>query len=144
MQLKPGFGIDQLKFGLRENDIINLIGQPDKTFTDEDDDNNLIYRYNQLKISLTFYKHEDGRLGYIRCANPEISYNNSKLIGEPIALVTETILGTFHNWEIDHYDFFDTYLHIENWIVLNVEYEVVCDVEIGVPYNEDDTCKWPD
>jgi hypothetical protein len=46
------------------------------------------------------------------------------------------------NWQVEKYDFFDTYLNEKSWIVLNVEYERISDVEIGVPLDENDVYVW--
>jgi hypothetical protein len=143
MELKPRFGIDQLIFGLHQSDLVKLLGEADKVFNNEDDESEIIYQYNELRLQLSFYNQENGRLGYIRCANPEIAYEGKKILGEPVQTVIKETFQEYKNWQIDNYDFFDTYLNVENWVVLNVEYEVVSDIEIGVPYNDDDTYSWP-
>jgi hypothetical protein len=44
--------------------MLPLYGKPDRNYKDEDD--NVIFAYNTLKIRLTFYKREeDFRLGYM-------------------------------------------------------------------------------
>lgn len=145
MELKPGIGIDQLTFGLLQTDVIRILGIPDKTFVEEEgEDNDTIFQYNQLKLRLTFYNQEDERLGYIRCANPSLTYNGQELLGEPVKNVVAKTFGTSEKWDIERYDFFDTYLNVKNWIVLNVDYEVVTDVEVGVPFDdEEDDYVWP-
>ena len=67
MKLNPKNGIDSLLFGMKQQDVTALYGAPDKKF--EDDDNNLIFLYNQHKLRLTFYEDEDFRLGYIITSN---------------------------------------------------------------------------
>ncbi|PQJ08859.1 hypothetical protein CJD36_022210 [Flavipsychrobacter stenotrophus] len=143
MELKPGIGLDNIKFGATEAEIMALIGDPDKTFTNEDDENELIYQYNSRKLRLTFYKHEDRKLGYIRCGNYKVTYDNQPLLGRPIKEVTDVTLKHIAPWEVDSYEFFDVYLNHENWISLNVEYEEVVDLELGVPFNKDDSYNWP-
>jgi hypothetical protein len=145
MELKPGVGIDQLTFGLLQTDVIRILGVPDKIFEEEEEEeNDTIYQYNQLKLRLTFYNQEDERLGYIRCANPELTCKGQKLLGEPVEDVIPKAFAASDKWDIERYDFFDTYLNVKNWIVLNVDYEVITEVEIGVPYDDDsDTYEWP-
>lgn len=143
MQLKPGIGIDEIIFGLKEADIIKLLGKPDKTFTDEEDDD-LIYQYNKLRLCLTFLKEEGNKLRYIRCANQALTFNGKPLLDQPIKYVLDEVLRGDREWETEQYEFFDTYFNEESWIVLNVAYEVVSDIEIGVPYEDDgETYKWP-
>ena len=144
MQLHPGQGLGEIVFGSQQADIVSMLGEPDKIFTDEDDDDELIYQYNKLKLRLSFYMTEEGKLGYIRTASPEANFNGEKLIGRPVQEVIDTTFSDLPGWEEENYDFFDTYLNGENWIVLNSSYDEVTDIEIGVPYNEDDnTYDWP-
>lgn len=143
MELKPGIGLDNLIFGATEAEVMNLIGDPDRTFTNEDDDNELIYQYNSRKLRLSFYKNHDRRLGYIRCGNAGITYKKQPLIGQPIQTLTETTLKNITPWNIDSYEFFDIYYNEENAITLNVEYEEVADLEFGVTLNKDESINWP-
>lgn len=143
MELKPGIGIDNLIFGLSEADVMDLIGDPDRTFTNEDDENELIYQYNSRKLRLSFYKLQERRLGYIRCGNSRITYNGKPLLGQPVKEVTENLLKEAAPWEVASYEFFDIYFNEQHNISLNVEYEEVADVELGVVGNEDGGYKWP-
>ena len=144
MELKLGIGLDDLIFGATEAEVMALIGDPDRTFTNEDDDNELIYQFNSRKLRLSFYKDQNRRLGYIRCGNSAITYNKQPLIGQPIQTLTETTLKDITLWNIDSYEFFDVYFNEANAITLNVEYEEVADLEFGVMLNQDETYKWPE
>ena len=144
MELKPGIGLDNLIFGSTEADVMILIGDPDRTFTNEDDDNELIYQYNSRKLRLSFYKNQDRRLGYIRCGNNKVTYDNQPLLGQPIKELTETTLKTITPWNIDSYEFFDIYYNEANAITLNVEYEEVADLEFGVTVNKEGSINWPE
>lgn len=144
MELKLGIGLDDLIFGATEAEVMALIGDPDRTFTNEDDDNELIYQFNSRKLRLSFYKNQDRKLGYIRCGNSKVTYNNQPLLGQPIKELTETTLKNITPWNIDSYEFFDVYFNEPNAITLNVEYEEVADLEFGVMLNQDETYKWPE
>jgi len=65
MEIKPKFGTDQLLFGMKQTDVKNIFGNPDKQF--KDDDQNIIYVYNAQKMRLTFYEDEDFRFGLYHC-----------------------------------------------------------------------------
>jgi len=143
MELKPLFGLGDFTFGMTESDVIRLIGGPDKSFLDEDDENELIYQYNRLKLRLTFYQQENGKLGYIRSSNPELTYLGKGIIGTPIEKAkTEILENLISEWEVEDFDFFSTHFNEKYWIVLNTEYEDVTDVELGVPLDDDDKYKW--
>lgn len=144
MNLKPGVGVDNLIFGMRQSEIEQIMGKPDQTMVDDDDEIQIMWIYNKQKIRLTFYANEDNKLGYIRTSNVDISFNNIKLLGLDINFVINKIFEDLNgDWETDEYAFFSTYTNYEHWIVINVEYGVVESVELGLPFNDDDTYKWP-
>jgi len=142
MQLKPGKGIGELSFGMLPATVIEKLGQPDRIFVADDEDDEFIYQYNELRMMLTFYKHENERLGYIRSSNPAITYNGELLLDQPVKTVLEGPMKGIKNWQIEKYDFFDTYLNEKSWLVLNVEYERISDLELGVPLDADDVYVW--
>ena len=48
MKINPKNGIDKLLFGMKQNDVIALYGNPEKEFKDED--SNIIYLYNCCRV----------------------------------------------------------------------------------------------
>ncbi len=143
MELKPKEGIDNLEFGLRVNDIERLLGNPDKKWTDVDDESELLYQYDNLMLRLTFYNSEDGRLGYIRCSNPKLLYEGKNVIAEKLNKVKAQFSGITDNvWEIDDYDSFETHFNEDNWLTLDAEYQRIAGIEIGVPFLNDNEYDW--
>ena len=57
MKINLKNGIDKLIFGMKQNDVTAIYGKPDRNYKDEDD--NVIFAYNALKMRLTFYVEED-------------------------------------------------------------------------------------
>jgi hypothetical protein len=142
MQLKPGKGIGELTFGMMPATVVEMLGEPDKIFVSDDEEDEFIYQYNELRLMLTFYKHENDRLGYIRSSNPAVTYYGAPMIDQPVKQMLEGPMKSIKNWQVEKYDFFDTYLNEKSWIVLNVEYERITDLEIGVPLGDDDVYVW--
>jgi hypothetical protein len=142
MQLKPGKGLGELTFGMLPTTVVAKLGEPDRIFVSDDEEDEFIYQYNELRMMLTFYKHDNDRMGYIRTSNPAVTYNGAPLIDEPVKAILEGSMKAVKNWQVEKYDFFDTYLNEKSWIVLNVEYERISDVEIGVPLDENDVYLW--
>jgi hypothetical protein len=93
-------------------------------------------------MMITFYKQENNRLGYIRSSNPAITYNGELLLDQPVKDVLEGSMKTMKNWQIEKYDYFDTYINEKSWLILNVEYERISDVEMGAPLEGDDVYVW--
>jgi hypothetical protein len=145
MTIKPGIGINDIKFGMSENQILSLIGKPSKIIIDEDDeDKNQVYQYNELKLRLTFYNEFNGKLGYIRVANPKIEINGNPIIGIQIEDVFKSYELSKENWNEENYFTFNSYFNENKWTTLNVEYDVVTDMEFGYLFdNRGDNHIWP-
>jgi hypothetical protein len=143
MEIKPKFGIGEFTFGMKEAAVIAKLGKPDKTMKDEEDEDQLIYQYNKHKLRLTFYLEHEGRLGYIRSANPKLTYQGKPVINVPIDQIKKDVLGkSITEWEIEDYDFFSTYFNEENWFILHVEYDEVTEIELGVTFKNEDEYDW--
>lgn len=143
MKLTPKIGIDNLKFGMTRTECYEIMGNPDRVINDSDEDE-IILEFNEPKLRLSFYLNENNRLGYIRTANPKLVFNNQKIINAKIDIVKDEAFGIqIPKWEKEEYDFFTTYFNEENWITLNVEYGEVTEVEIGVPFKNDEEYNWP-
>lgn len=137
-------GINDINFGMSPSTVINLLGQPSSIKIDEDDDNRVVWQYNEFKLRLTFYKDYNDRLGYIRSANTNLSYKGRKIINSEINLAKDEIFVDLgKNWEIDEYEFFISHFNEENWLILNEEYGLVSDLEFGVPFKNELEYNWP-
>ncbi|MES2811352.1 MAG: hypothetical protein V4670_02675 [Bacteroidota bacterium] len=142
MIINPKIGIDQLVFGMKQNDVVAFYGKPSKQFKDEDD--NVIYLYNEKKLRLTFYEDEELRLGYIISSNPELNLFDEKIIDQPISKV-EVLLKAknIKALEIESFDSVDNYFNESNWMIFQVEYNEVIRFELGAVFNEkEDEFDW--
>lgn len=138
MKLNPKNGIDQLLFGMKQKDAIDLYGTPNKQF--EDDDSNIIFLYNQAKLRLTFYEDEDFRLGYIITSNPEVTLLDKKIIGRNVTELKQEL--PFKTWEQEDFDATENHFNESNWLILQSEFDVVIRAEIGAIINEKDEFEW--
>lgn len=143
MELKPKIGVDNLKFGMTRKEVITILNEPDRMVTNEDDNNELILEWNSQKLRLTFYQNENDRFGYLRTINPELKLNGQKIIGAQLEFAKNRIFADLiSDWEIEEFDFFITYFNEQNWLTLHVEYGIVTDLELGVPFENDEDYKW--
>lgn len=142
MTIHPKIGIDQLVFGMKQKDVEKIYGVPDKQFTDEDQ--NIIYIYNDQKFRLTFYEDEAFKLGYVISSNPELTLFNEKIIAEPISKIQELLKAkNFKPLEIESFDTVDNYFNESNWMIFQVEYNQVIRLELGAVFNEkEDEFDW--
>jgi hypothetical protein len=135
MKINLKHGIDQLVFGMKQNDVIAIYGKPNRNYKDEDD--NVIFSYNTLKMRLTFYKDEDFKLGYIVASSSEmelfenISEVKSHLHTKGITKFTQ-----------EEFDTFENYFNEDHWIIFQTEFDEVVKFEIGAIINDKDEFDW--
>lgn len=138
MKINLKNGVDQLLFGMKQKDVIDLYGKPDKQL--EDDDSNVIFLYNQPKLRLTFYEDEDFRLGYIISSNPEALLLDRKVIGCNVEQLKKDL--PFKSWEQEDFDSTENHFNESNWLTLQSEYGEVIRVELGAIINDNDEFEW--
>ena len=145
MKLKPKIGIDDLKFGMLQKEVYEVLGMPDKKLVDQEDPEQVFMEFHDQQIRLTIFKEENNRLGYIQTSSPDLEFNGHKIINSRIGFAKKEIFsGIIQDWEIEEYDFFSTHSNDEYWTTLNVEYGRVISVEVGVPFADDEEdYDWP-
>ncbi len=141
MKIIPKSGYEKLLFGMQQQDVTALYGKPQLVF--EDEDNNSIALYYDLKVRLTFYEDEDFRLGYLIISHPEAVLYDHKVIGIPITTIVELLKKKgFTNWEKEQYDSTINFFNEDFWLILQTEYDEVVKVEIGAVIKNQDEFDW--
>ena len=135
MKINPKSGIDKLIFGMKQNDVSSIYGNPDKQFKDEE--GNVLFIYNSLQLQMSFYEEEDFRLGYIISSNPELTIFDTKIIGKTIE-VLKPELPSFKIWEKENFDLAENYFNEENWFILVSEFNTIVKVELGCIIKNDE------
>ncbi len=141
MQVRLKFGIDQLLFGMKQNDVQERYGKPDKQFKDDDD--NVIFVYNTKQLRLTFYDDEDLRLGYIISSNSELTLFDKLVINSTVEEVKKQLeLHQIKSWEIEEFDLTENHFNENNWLILQSEFGRITKVEIGAVIKNEDDFDW--
>ena len=141
MKINLKSGIEQLLFGMKQNDVTTIYGKPDRNYKDEDD--NVILVYNKLKMRLTFYQEEELRLGYIVASSPKLELFGNLIIDKPIASVKKELAAKgMTKFTQEEFDTFENYFNEENWFILQTEFEEVVKFEIGAIINQKDEFDW--
>jgi len=141
MKINLKSGIDQLLFGMKQNDVIALYGKPNRNYKDEDD--NVIFAYNALKMRLTFYLEEDLKLGYIVASSPNLELFGNKFIGKKISEIKkELVTNGITKFTQEDFDTFENYFNEDHWFILQTEYDEVVKFEIGAIINAKDEFDW--
>ncbi|MFZ4670744.1 MAG: hypothetical protein ACOYLT_01905 [Flavobacterium sp.] len=138
MKINPKNGVDQLLFGMNQNNVQAIYGKPSKQF--KDDDGNEIYLYFKEKLRLTFYEDEAFRLGYIITSNEEATLLDKKIIGKNVAVIKSEL--PFKLWEQEGFDSTENHFNESNWLILQSEFGVVIRVEIGAIIKDNDEFDW--
>ena len=141
MKINPKIGIDQLVFGMKQNDVIAVYGNPDKQYKDED--NNVIFLYDSKKMRLTFYDDENLKLGYIISSNSDLELFSEKIINKSWKTVEEILTNKgIKSIEKENFDTVDNYFNESNWMIFQVEYNEVIRFELGAIFNDKDEFDW--
>ena len=141
MKIYPKNGIDKLLFGMKQNDVIALYGKPNRNYKDEDD--NVIFAYNALKMRLTFYLEEELKLGYIVASSPNLELFGNTIIGKKISEVKKELTTKgITKFTLEDFDTFENYFNEDNWFILQTEFDEVVKFEIGAIINAKDEFDW--
>lgn len=142
MEIKLKYGIDNLLFGMKEQDVIKILGKPDSSYKDEDE--NVVLMYNSRKLRLTFYKEEDFRLGYMTTSNPIVKLFNTALIGKNWSDVYSMLeKNKVKSFESDTIEGIVSYFNEENWLFFHVDYNEIVKIELGAVFKEkEDDFDW--
>ena len=138
MKINPKNGVDKLLFGMKQKDVIAIYGNPDKQL--DDDDNNVIFLYNLLKLRLTFYEDEAFKLGYMITSNEEATLLDKKIMGRNIIEVKNEL--PFKTWEQEDFDSTENHFNESNWLILQSEFNEIIRIEIGAIINDNDEFDW--
>ena len=138
MKINPKNGVDQLLFGMNQNNVQAIYGKPSKQF--KDDDGNEIYLYFKEKLRLSFYEDEAFRLGYIITSNEEATLLDKKIIGKNVAVIKSEL--PIKLWEQEDFDSTENHFNESNWLILQSEFGVVIRVEIGAIIKDNDEFDW--
>ena len=141
MKINLKFGVGELLFGMAENDVKGIYGNPDRQF--RDDDKNVIYVYNDKKLRLTFYQDEDFRLGYILSTSPSLEMFSTKIMGAKWSAAEPMLKEKgLKDFDIESFDSIDNHFNEANWIIFQVEFNEVIKVELGATINSKDEFDW--
>ncbi len=98
--IKLGTGIGDIKFGIKPDKLINLIGEPNVIDEPADEDGLLILHYDDLNLSFGFSTALDGNLLSITTSNDNAKLEDISFIGNPLQEVLDK-LEIFNFGDID-------------------------------------------
>jgi hypothetical protein len=141
MEIKLKYGIDNLLFGMKEQDVTKVLGKPDTQYKDEEE--NVVFMYNARKLRLIFYKEEDFKLGYVTTTNPVVKLLNTLIIGKNWSEVYPVLeKNKVKSFETDTSEGMMSYFNEENWLFIHVDYNEIVKIEVGAVFSDKDEFDW--
>ena len=152
--IKPGFGLGNLKFGMSRAEVKLMPGEPsfiDKySHSDSNDDLTESWEYEELELSLSFDEEEDWKLILISVNSSFYELENVSLIGlkenELLKKLVAINLGELNLEESSEYDG-------QNQKVIEIDEKsvnfwindgVLDEIQWSPFFIDDDTIKWPE
>lgn len=135
MNIYPGIGLNNIRFGITESELIALIGAPDKVCYDPDLERRQL-QYNDLRSTFSF---DDTNLHWIECSHPEMSLNGQRfheMRGQEAIAFIKSELG--ESPQLEDYGRFECYSFEKSWVSLHVEYGIVQEIQFGYLFDEND------
>jgi hypothetical protein len=145
VQIEIGRGLGKIVFGMTEKEIYQILGKPDKTYTEADEygeETNL--QYFQQKVVLKIEHDNDQRLGWIEVHNKNIHFpwcNPWVLDREELLLNLEEMLG--EKYILEDYGHMECCFFQENWVELQFCLGELTCINLGVFYGDNDVTLWP-
>jgi hypothetical protein len=141
MEIKLKYGIDNLLFGMKEQDVTKILGKPDTQYKDEEE--NVVFMYNARKLRLIFYKEEAFKLGYMTTTNPIVKLFNTTIIGKNWSDVLPVLeKHKVKSFETDTVEGMMSYFNEENWLFVHVDYNEIVKIEVGAVFSDKDEFDW--
>jgi len=142
IEILPGIGLSNIQFGLRKNELITYLGEPDKSFKTDSGCERL--QYNELMIEVSIEPENENKFGWVEVYNPDFTFYGEKLIGKSKEIVISKVTE-FLNEEpnIDDYGSFESYDFENNWVELQFSFNKLNCINIGVFISESDELLWP-
>ena len=141
MEIKLKYGIDNLLFGMKEQDVTKILGKPDTQYKDEEE--NVVFMYNARKLRLIFYKEEAFKLWYLTTTNPIVKLFNTSLIGKNWSDVFPVLeKHKVKSFETDTVEGMMSYFNEENWLFVHVDYNEIVKIEVGAVFSDKDEFDW--
>ena len=139
MDIILGYGLDDINFGMFQQEVITRLGIPDKEYQSSFD---YCFQYFSLRLELCF-ESEENRLHQIECYHPKtrifdklvINRNKDELIPYLSSKLEDEL-------EIDDYQSFEVYTFTNNSLQLDFQYNLLTQISFGNFWENEDSPIW--
>lgn len=141
MNIEIGTGLSNIIFGMTEDEIIAILGKPDRIITYREDGEEFLY--NSLKLKLFFGFEEDNRLYSIEVFKKEITFLSTEVIGLPLEKLLSFMSDNgYKKYKVNNFDYFDTIFFDECDTSFTIEFNEVTSFEFSPLFKNDDEIIW--
>ncbi|WP_436516080.1 hypothetical protein [Ekhidna sp. To15] len=154
VEILPGIGLGQLKFGMTREEVKALLGDPDHQevthYGDDETDQSDAWEYHPLRLDLSFEEAEDWRLVIFSVSSEDYTLKGSSLIGLDMdELMEELDLLGVKDLEIEDLsseDHPDQKLISSESLALNfwLHQDILEEIQWGPQFIDEETIKWPE
>jgi hypothetical protein len=143
MEIKIGIGLDNLIFGMSQDEVKSILGMADK-ITETEKEEGIVCYFNKLLIKTKFDKNEDCRMYSIEVFNPEAIMFGQKIIDADMQKILKILESNdCEKIEREDYDTFETIFCEEIWSTFLFEFDRLRSVEFSPLFGDDDKIIWP-
>jgi len=143
MEIKIGLGLDNIIFGIFQEDVINVLGKPDKISESEKEDG-IVYYYNNQMIKTKFDLLDNGKLYSFEVYNPKAIMFNQEIINKKKSEILDLLkLNGYDDIEQEDYEFFETLFCRGIWSTFAFEFGKLVHVEFSPLSDSNDKIIWP-
>ena len=143
MEIKVGIGLDNIIFGMSQEDVVGTLGEPDK-ISKVEIEFGIVFYFNKLLIKTKFDRREDNKLYSIDVYNPEVLMYDQKIINKDKDEIIELLNINGHK-EIKHedYELFETVFCEDIWCTFMFEFNRLISIEFSPLSDNDKNIMWP-
>ncbi len=145
----PGVGFDNIKFGMTEDEVLDVLGNPDEIEVQEMEDGESvnIYYYDDLGVSMSFDSMEDYKLVELAFDDSRYTMEKNFFPGMSKNMFLEHVgeLGKYYIEDLSDEDSDVTELYVFEDKNINVWLRegVVDTIQTGPFWRDDENVSWP-
>ncbi len=153
-EIKPGYGLGHIKFGMTRDDVKSLLGKPDEidahSYTDDKKELTETWYYHEFELSMTFDEEDDMRLVIISVDSKFYQFNTKIYVGldkdslfkklDELGINDYLIEDCSTIESPDHHLIEIDSLSMNFWI----DNGVLDEIQWSPEFIDDDTIKWPE
>ncbi|MCK5148085.1 hypothetical protein KAR48_15115 [bacterium] len=145
MQINIGTGLNNINFGIKQEQLIALLGEPDKINPlDQEQEGKVIVYYNDLRAKFKFDKDEEMKLYAIEVFHPEALLFGEKLIDKSSMEIIEALKAKgYEKLAYENYKTFNTIFCETIWMTFQFEFDLLTGIEFSPLFDENEQIVWP-